>query len=784
MGSGSGTHDLARAGTEPMASPAPGRNPSPRGLRRRAAALVGSRTARSTLARTMEPGPLSQRELTEGWRAAVADDHLRRAYADPGFDDTGWAAITVPGHWRSTPAFADTDGPLLHRCGFDAPAPPAGRRAWLTFDGLFYQGDIWLDGGYLGDTEGYFFPHTFEVTDALRDRTTHTLAVELTCTPQHGSSAKRNITGVFQHWDCLDPEWNPGGIWRPVRLTETGPVRIASLRVLCTEAGADRAVLALQAVLDSDRARRVRLRTEVGALDHEADQPLAAGTNEVNWTVTIERPTLWWPRALGDAVLHDVRVAVLVEPGGEGDPGAGPRAVSDERRLRTGLRSVRLRRWIASVNGERLFLKGSNLGPTRMALAEATPAELQRDVDLAVETGLDLLRVHAHITRPELYDAADEAGLLLWQDMPLQWGYARGIRREAVRQARAMVDLLGHHPSVAVWCGHNEPVPMNGAVEVTTSRSATLALVARMVAEQQLPTWNRSVLDASLKRALQKADVSRPVVAHSGVAPHLPQLEGTDSHLYVGWYTGDERDLPVFARRLPRMVRFVSEFGAQAVPSGDGSAFAEPERWPDLDWRRLEARHSLQKAVFDLRVPPAGYATFGGWRDATQRYQANLVRHHVEELRRLKYRPTGGFAQFLFADGHPGVTWSVLDHERRPKLAFDALREACRPVVVVADRLPETVVGGDPLALDVHVVSDLRAAIDDARVTARLSWPGGEHTWRWRGDVGPDTCVRVGTIQAMVPDLGPDAAGDLALELELHLRGGEFVTNRYEARFA
>jgi beta-mannosidase len=568
-------------------------------------------------------------------------------------------------------------------------------------------------------------------------------------------------------------------------------VRIATLRVVCSEASAERAVLTLRAVLDSDGPRRVRLRTEVGALDHEVAQPLAAGANEVNWTVAVEQPELWWPRALGDAVLHDVRVAVVLTGGEAAAPTAGgvstrdePGAVSDERRLRTGLRSVRQRRWIASVNGEQLFLKGANLGPTRMALGEATPGELQRDVDLAVEAGLDLLRVHAHVTRPELYDAADEQGLLLWQDMPLRWAYARGIRKQATRQARAMVDLLGHHPSIAVWCGHNEPMSIDGADHVTASRSNTVAFAARMAAGQQLPTWNKSVLDASIKRALHKADGSRPVVAHSGITPHLPQLDGTDSHLYLGWYMGDERDLPGFARRVPRMVRFVSEFGAQAVPSGDGAAFAEPERWPDLDWERLEARHSLQKAVFDRRVPPDGYATFAGWRDATQRYQATLVRRYVEELRRLKYRPTGGFAQFLFADGHPGVTWSVLDHDRRPKLGFEALRAACQPVIVVADRLPATVAPADPLALDVHVVSDRRDPVDDAQVTATLSWPGGGHTWRWGGDVEADACVRVGTIQAMVPDLGPDATGVLALDLELRLPDGEVVANRYESRFA
>jgi beta-mannosidase len=713
--------------------------------------------------------------LSDGWRAAIADDDLRRVYQGADFDDGAWEPITVPGHWRSTAAFADSDGPLLHRCRFETDPPVDGRRRWLTLDGIFYQGDVWLDGGYLGDTEGYFVPHTFEVTEQLRDRREHVLAVEVTCAPERAKTAKRNLTGVFQHWDCLDPAWNPGGVWRPVRLSETGPVRISRLRVLCREATPDRAVVALRATLESDARRTVCVRTELGALDHQLTQPLAAGVNELEWTVTVERPDLWWPRALGDAVLHDVTVGVDV-------PAAG--TPSDVRRLRTGLRSIRMRNWTCSVNGERLFLKGANQGPTRMALAEASPDELRGDVGLALDAGLDLLRVHAHVSRPELYDAADERGLLLWQDMPLKWGYAAGVRRPAVRQARAAVDLLGHHPSIAMWCGHNEPMAMDTAAPANGDPGAVRRGALRMVRAQQLPTWNKTVLDASIKRAFVKADGTRPVVAHSGVAPHLPQLDGTDSHLYFGWYWGDERDLPGFARTLPRMVRFVSEFGAQAVPAaddrGDGAAFCEPQRWPDLDWARLRDRHNLQKARFDRYVPPANFPSFDDWRIATQRYQGELIRRHVEVLRRLKYRPTGGFAQFCLADGHPGVTWSVVDHERRPKLGYEALRDACRPVIVVADRLPATVAPGDALALDVHVVSDLRAAVDDARVTARLEWPGGNHEWRWAGDVPADSCVRVGTLQAVVPE----ADGPLRLDLELHLSRRDVIVNHYRSTIA
>jgi beta-mannosidase len=263
------------------------------------------------------------------------------------------------------------------------------------------------------------------------------------------------------------------------------------------------------------------------------------------------------------------------------------------------------------------------------------------------------------------------------------------------------------------------------------------------------------------------------------VLPHPPQLDGTDSHLYLGWRGGDERQLPGLARALPRLVRFVSEFGAQAVPSGAGAGFCEPARWPDLDWDGLAERHGLEKARFDRYVPPADHATFDGWRDATQRYQAELIRRHVEALRRLKYRPTGGFALAVLADPAPAVSLAVLDHERRPKAGYEALRLACLSVVVVADRLPAAVVPGDALALDVHVVSDRREPVEGARVSARLSWPGGEHRWRWAGDVEADACVRVGTLQAVAPDVGP-----LALDLRLRLPGGEDVTNRYEAAVA
>ena len=349
-------------------------------------------------------------------------------------------------------------------------------------------------------------------------------------------------------------------------------------------------MVSVRAQLDASAAGTVELLTAIGSTEHLQQQTLAAGDNHVTWDVTVPAPALWWPHALGDQPLVRRRPSRSPPTDGSG---------SDRRTVRTGLRQVSMRNWIMSVNGERLFLKGSNQGPTRMDLADATADELAADVAAARDAGLDLLRLHAHVTRPELYEAADRAGLLLWQDLPLQWGYARGIRsRPSARPAR---------PSTCSATTRRSPC---GAVTTSRSRSTSSRapqidagrVAARFAVAQQLPSWNKTVLDRSVRRALDKADGSRPVVAHSGVLPHLPKLDGTDSHLYFGWYHGDERDLAGFAQAVPRMVRFVSEFGAQAVP--ETAEFMEPERWPDLDWDRLGRTHALAEA--DVR--PAGAA--------------------------------------------------------------------------------------------------------------------------------------------------------------------------------
>ncbi|MGQ0824921.1 MAG: glycoside hydrolase family 2 protein [Actinomycetota bacterium] len=684
-------------------------------------------------------------DLGGQWRAHVSNPALAKQFTETAFDDSAWVDVTLPHHWRNEAAFAVEDGPLLYRHRFEHSPPSAGRRRFLELDGIFYFGDVWLDGDYVGATEGYFFAHAFEVTDALRAGPEHVLALEVACPPQRDRTAKRTITGVFGHWDACDPSYNPGGPWRAIRIVETGPVRIARARTVCTEASGDRGRLACDLTLDAvegplEVVLHATLTGPSGELFARDDyrSTLAAGENQQSVMLTVEDAPRWWPRRMGPQRLCTLTVAVDV---------AG--AHSDERTMRTAFREVRADDWRFIINGERMFLKGTNLAPTRLAIGDATPAEIRRDLELAVDANLDFVRVHAHVARPELYDAADELGLLLWQDLPLQWGYAHAVRRQAVRQAHAMVDLLAHHPSVFLWCGHNAPFAADREPGEPWRRGA----LAKLAATTVLPTWSKQVLDRLIARAIRGADSTRPIVRHSGVLPGIAE-PGTDTHLYYGWYHGELHGLAPQLRRWPRLARFVSEFGAQAVPST--ADWMEPERWPDLDWQRLGRAHALQRDVFERRVPPSDAKSFDEWRDATQGYQAALVQLQIEDLRRLKYAPTGGFAQFSLADPHPAVSWSLLDHERVPKRAYAALRDACRPVLAMVE----------PRAGLVHVVNDTRDPLQGASVAVSVE---GRVT-RWTGDIPADGIAYVGTV---------DVADAVDVEVECSHPAIGRVVNRY-----
>jgi beta-mannosidase len=256
------------------------------------------------------------------------------------------------------------------------------------------------------------------------------------------------------------------------------------------------------------------------------------------------------------------------------------------------------------LNGSRLFLRGTNIIPTQWLSAYGEEVA-QRDVALLKEANLNAVRVHAHVTHPAFYRACDREGVLVWQDFPLQWGYApdEAFAREALRQARAMVEILGAHPSIYLWCAQNEP------------------------------THNRHTLGPLLLAAIREADPTRPVKAASDFREHP----------YPGWYWGHYRDfLALPGAPLP------SEFGAQALPRAEllrrvlGEA-AWPPRWEVWAYHNFQPHETFRVAGVEVGESLEAFV------ESSQAYQARLLEFAIHAYRRAKGKVVGYF-QFMFVE--------------------------------------------------------------------------------------------------------------------------------------
>jgi len=427
---------------------------------------------------------------------------------------------------------------------------------------------------------------------------------------------------------------------------------------------------------------------------------------------------------------------------------------SDSTTKTTGLRRVAWDGPICSVNGERLFIKGANVLPVDASEGDLDDDEVARRASLlvstAVDLGLEALRVHTHVAHRTLYEAADRAGLLVLQDVALPDTSLRRARGAVSAQARDLIDALGHHPSIASWTPHQiddgqrwrSRQPAGGVVEARV----------RNLARSRRPSARRALLDLWARRSLEQFDPTRAGERLPGVLAILPLLDRSGSHVYFGWNEGETTDLPRLTRRLPTVARFVGEFG---FPSID-----------DTIAQRL--RENLEATRDDLgfdpdtlleRVPPEPYRDLASWVQAVNEQQAEVVRHTVEHLRRLRYRPCGGFTVFCLNDPTPSWGWGLIAADGSAKPSLAALAEACSPVAVVVDRLGPEVAAGSRHSIDIHVVSDLRYDIAEAEVEVIVTGPDLELTRRFAGPIDADSSTAVGTVAFRVPE----AWGDIAI---------------------
>ena len=77
------------------------------------------------------------------------------------------------------------------------------------------------------------------------------------------------------------------------------------------------------------------------------------------------------------------------------------------------------------------------------------------------DAGANFIRLTTHQSSPEMYDLCNEMGMMIWQEMPLQWAYSTSepIHRDILQIARETMVQTRPHPSVIGYSAWNEGRP-------------------------------------------------------------------------------------------------------------------------------------------------------------------------------------------------------------------------------------------------------------------------------------------------------------------------------------
>jgi hypothetical protein len=377
---------------------------------------------------------------------------------------------------------------------------------------------------------------------------------------------------------------------------------------------------------------------------------------------------------------------------------------------------------------------------------------LDDQIARARELGLNLLRCHIKVPDPAYLDAADEAGMLVWAELP-NWGtFTAAAARRGRATLEAMVDELGNHPSIVIWTIINEDWG------------------TRVREEARDRIWLAETYDW-----LKNLDPSRLVVDNSACdTDALPNFhvrtDLADFHVYHG--APDNA-----ARWRNRMADFATRPAWLWSPHGDASprgdeplVLSEFGTWglPRLD--RLVGPDGGIPWWFDTgrnHLEPLGLAerfqTFGLDRiwpsvnelaDATQEHQFEALQYEIGELR--KHDSIQGYVVTELADAYWEAN-GLLDVHRGQKVFHDRFARVNSSDVVVADLARRDVWSGGRIDARIHLGS-------------YGEWvAGGQIAWRLVGRDGEAASGRLPIPEWPVG--GAREVGALAIDVPASLEG-------------
>jgi hypothetical protein len=367
-----------------------------------------------------------------------------------------WSSIQVPGAWEAQGYSKFIDGPARYRRRMFIPPDWQGKKIFLEFQAVSYACQVYLNGLLVGEHRGIWTPFLVDISEQVQHGKQNTLEISL-FKPGTRYPMRSSLAGFIP-----DVATTFGGLWQPVYLLAFSSAIEDHLVLADYQAGCVhvRCTGWMFAGSLTNLPKKMDWVVETWLEGKNvASQSLAANFTQnekgdfishLDTSLAIPAIQYW---SMDHPNLYDVRVQLR---GNEVPLAAFSR--------RTGFRQLSKDNDQLLLNGKPFMVRGIlSWGWEADRIAPFYPRELAREEFRRVrEMGFNLIKLCLFVPNTAYFDAADEEGILLWEEMPM-WlpDVTDELREQAPKEYEAITQHLQHHPSLILYslgCELNQSV--------------------------------------------------------------------------------------------------------------------------------------------------------------------------------------------------------------------------------------------------------------------------------------------------------------------------------------
>lgn len=417
-------------------------------------------------------------------------------------------------------------GICIYKTRFAAPAFDKNtQQVWLQFEGVNASAKVTLNGVEVTRHDGGYSTFRADVTALLAD--SNELIVE--------ADNSKNDRVYPQKADFTFY----GGIYRDVSLLVVNRNHIAlgylggpGVQITPTVNGAN-ADIEVKTWMEGDGE------VEFSIYDAAGAEVLTGKGRDT--TVTLEHPHLW--DGVRDPYLYTCAVRLVLN--GE---------VQDEVRQRLGVRSFSVDpKQGFFLNGRPYPLHGVSRHQDRKGLGNAITREMHdEDMQLIKELGANTIRLAHYQHDQYFYDLCDEAGMVVWAEIPYISEHMPNGRENTISQMKELIVQNYNHACIVCWGVSNE-------ITISTKDNRDMR-------------DNHHVLN-DLCHEMDKTRLTT-LACYAMCGPFNPVAHITDLvswNLYLGWYVPglflNDLWMDFFHLCYPNRALGFSEYGAEGMPN-------------------------------------------------------------------------------------------------------------------------------------------------------------------------------------------------------------------------